>query len=231
MPSYKEEQHKIFEKLEEEFRKGKKIASLVEFRNDYINDNQICLTSVVFLPSNLQEIITEKVINPLRGIGDSQYYYVPNSFHVTIKNIKTISDPPLFNEDDIKKARSVFSKVISQHKSFQFDLRGILETPTGLSVRAYSDSVLRDLVMNLDNEMKKIGLFDDKKYISDSIFFGNVTFCRYTKKPNKDFINKVKELKKVEIGTFSIKTVSLITTNSVCHPQKTKIIANYKLKN
>lgn len=178
MSTYQEEQHKIFEKLEERFKNGENPSTIVEFMDNYARDNQICLTGVVFLPQELQEVIIEQIIKPLNKIDGKQYYYVPDSFHLTIQNLKTVHEPPLFTESDIENAKKIFGKIVSGFKSFDFNLKGLLELPTSLSVRAYSSEILKDLVLNLRREMKKAGISDNKKYISDEIYFGNVTVCR-----------------------------------------------------
>jgi hypothetical protein len=230
MLTYQKEQYKIFEKLEGKFKKGKIPSTIVGSMSDYANDGQLCLTSVVFLSQDLQKIIQDKIINPLKKIDSRQYYYLPESLHLTIQNIRTIHDPSLFTNKDVEKARGVFSKIVSRCQSFDFELTGLLELPTSLSVRAYSSEVLKDIVLKLREEMNMAGISDNKEYISDNIFFGNDTVCRYMKKPNKDFKNKIKELKKTGIGKLNVKTISLITTNIVCHSQKTEIIESYNLK-
>lgn len=94
----------------------------------------------------------------------------------------------------------------------------------------FSEEIFANLVLELRSELIKHNVPDNKTYASNKIMFGNITLSRYTSPPNKAFFDIVKELKNIEIGKFEVKTISLITTNSVCHPTKTKIISKYKLK-
>lgn len=230
MASYQQKQHELFRELEEKFKKGETPATIVEPVQDYVNDNRICLTSAVFIPQPLQKTIIDKVISPLKNSGRRQYYYLPQSLHMTIQNIRTINHPPLFSERDIKKVQNVFRRVIPKHKSFIFELRGLFEVSTSLSVRGYSDETLKYLILNLRKGLERVGVPDNKTYASGEVFFGNVSVVRYTTSPNTAFFKKVKELKDIDIGRFKARTISLITTNSVCHPKKTKIIEDYNLR-
>lgn len=228
---YQQKQKALFGKIENDFRKGKIFSSIVVPVKDYVNDALICLTGVVFLPEKIKRSISKKIIEPLRKEDNNQYYYLPESLHLTLQNVRIISNPPFFTKKDIVKVKKVFEEVIPKFRSFSFELRNLFELPTSLSICGFCDEVLKYLVLELREKLQKAGVPDNKKYASDEVFFGNITICRYTKKPTKDFLAKIKELKNIEIGRFVIKEVSLITTNKVCHPSKTQIIEIYKLKN
>lgn len=226
---YQQKQRELFDRLEEKFKKGERPATIVEAVSDYINDNRICLTSVVFVQKTLRVIIDKKLIKPLREADPRQYYHLPQSFHLTIQNIRTINHPPLFNDGDIAKAKIVFEKVIPKYRQFEFKLEGLFELPTSLGIRAFSDDTIKNLCFELRKRLKAVGVPDNKKYISDEIIIGNVSVCRYTQPPNNAFLAEVKKLKNVEIGQLPIKTISLITTNAVCHPKWTRIVKEFVL--
>lgn len=228
--NYQQKQVQLFDHIEKSFKEGQTPSTIVEPVENYADDDRICLTSVVFIPPKIQETIISEVINPLRQVDLKQYYYVPNSFHITIQNIRTINNPFFFNQEDIEKAKEVFRKVIPKHKSFSFKLKGLFELPTSLSIKAFSDESFHYLVKELRETLTTAGVSDNKKYASKDVFFGNSNICRYTSKPNSSFFEKVTELKDHEIGEIKVNDVSLITTNSVCYPNKTKIIQKYNLK-
>ena len=229
METYKEKQRKLFEKLEAQFKENSNAVEIVEPVSDYVSDNRICLTSVVFPPKYIVDAINKKIVSKFVGVDDNQYFFLPESFHLTIQNIRTINLPPLFNDEDIKKARDVFRKIIPRHNQFSFKLSGLFETPTSFSIRGYCNDNLQKLILDLRTEMISAGVPDNKKYGSEDVFFGNITVCRFTKKPNEKFYQKIKELKNIEIGNILVDKVSLITTNAVAHPSKTKIIEEFYL--
>lgn len=230
MSSYQQRQGELFRKTKNDFKKGKISSSIVGSVRDYIHDERICLTSVVFLPKEIQKLILDKIIQPLKKIDQRQYFYLPKSFHLTLQNVRTINDPPLFTKKDIIKVRKVFKEVIPKHQAFSFKLKDLFELPTSLSLCGYCGEVLKYLVLELRNKLQKASVPDNKKYVSEEVFFGNITVCRYTKNLTKRFLARIQELKNIEIGRFKVEKVSLITTNSVCYPDKTTIIENYNFR-
>jgi 2'-5' RNA ligase len=229
MEEYQKRQHKLFEQLEARFKENIDAAETVEPVADYVSDNRICLTSVVFLPEKLIEDINKKIVKEFSGADNAQYFYLPESFHLTIQNIRTINDPPLFTDEDIEKVRCIFREIIPKHKKFLITLKGLFETPTSFSVRGYCGDDLHKLILDLRGGINSVGVPDNKKYGSDEVFFGNVTICRYTKTPNDDFLKAIKKIKNVEIGDLLVDKISLITTNAVAYPGKTKIIEEFYL--
>jgi len=223
-------QKELVKQFEHSIANGADKSTVVEMQKDYANDDQICLTSVAFIPSKISNKIVSNVINKLKDIEPQHYFYPSESMHVTIKNIRTINKPPLFSETDIDKANQLFSETIPQFPNFEFSIEDVVIFPTSISVMAYSNARLQKLVSALDKGLQKIGIPDNKKYLSDSVYWGNITICRFTQKPSPRFIEKVKTMRNLEIGKFKIKKINLITCNAVCHPQSRKIINEYELK-
>jgi len=220
----------LVKELENIFIKGESKSTVVDMQKDYANNKQITLTSVVFLPKNITDSITKNIINPLQRIEPNQYFYPAASMHLTIKNIRTIHEPPIFNESDVNKVNKLFNDIIPKFQPFEFKVEDVLIFPTSISVMAYSDDILQKLVLALDNGLKEIGVSDDKKYLSDSVFWGNITVCRFTEKPSDLFIAEVKKMRNLKIGKFKVENINLITCNAVCRENSKKIIAEYKLK-
>src|SRR5687767_2591950 len=208
MDSYQQKQLRLTQDIEESFKSGKNISQVVESVPDFVSDKRICLTSVTYLPKELEDKIINEVINPLNQIDPRQYYYVPKSLHVTINNIRVINDPPHFNDQDIEKAKEVFARVIPKFKTFKVDIKRLFELPTSLAISVFSDETLGSLALELRSELSKAGVADDKIYASGDVVIGNTTISRFTTAPNPDFWEKVRELKEIEIGSFEIKKVS-----------------------
>lgn len=231
MNNYTLHQKKLVNELEKSFAQGKNKSTVVKMQDDYINDEQITLTSVVFIPSNISKKIIQNVVKPLREIEPEHYYYPPESMHLTIKNVRTINKPPLFNKSDIIKANELFNKIITQFPCFEFNVEDVLLFPTSISVMAYSNNTLQELVQALDKGLREIGVPDNKRYISDSVFWGNITICRFIKNPGNQFVETIKNMRNIKIGRFKVEKVSLISSNVVISPKSKKIIAEYMLSN
>jgi 2'-5' RNA ligase len=230
MVNYQKKQRLLFEEIEKDFREGKSPSTIVDPVKDYANDNQICLTSVVFLSDEIRRNIEEKIILPLKKLDKRQYCYLQQSLHVTVQNIRTIHDPPLFSADDVEKVKEVLRRIIPKYRPFEFSIRGIFDLPTSLSLRAYSEETFGKLVLELRNALEEAKVPDNKKYASSNTVIANATVCRYSVSPSEVFLAAIREMKEINIGSTIVKEIFLISTNAVCHPDKTKIIERYLLR-
>ncbi|MDP3964548.1 MAG: hypothetical protein Q8Q20_02735 [bacterium] len=230
MVRYQKRQKQLIEEIELSFKENRGHSEIVDMVDDYATDNRICLTVVSFISPALHGTIKQKLIQPLRECDPSLYYYLSKSLHVTIQNVRTIHNPPAFSQRDIKIMKEVLQKVALRHNPFEFYFQGLFELPTSLSIPAYSEEILSDLILDIREEMNKHNITDNKKYHNTEVMFGNVTISRFPAKPNKDFFQKVQKLKKMDIGKTTVKEICLISTNAVCHPSKTTIHGTYRLQ-
>jgi 2'-5' RNA ligase len=196
---------------------------------DWGNDNRLALVTLFFLPEEVQEMILAQVIKPLRAADPSLYYYPLESLHLTIKNIKFVQWPPAYTPGDVEKVRQAFRQLIPAQKAFEMELEGLFEQPSSLSICGFTDDSLLHLVRNLDQTLTGIGVPDNKKCFSADVFFGNVSFCRFSNPPNQAFQEKVQELKHLKIGTVLIDKVWLVETDLVCHPKRTTRIEEFRM--
>ena len=227
--NYPVQQKDLIEKIKNNVAGIREKATVVKMRVDYNDTKEICLTSVVFPPKTITKKITEKIIKPLRDIEGDHFYYPEDFVHITIKNIRTIHNPPLFTEEDAKKVNELFNKLIPQLPSFTFEFKELVLFPTGVALIGYSNSNLKKLVQALGDGLNKIAVPDNKKYFSDSVFFGNINVCRLAKPPGPDFKNKVKELEGTYIGEVLASQVHLLACNAFCNPDTRKFIGAYQL--
>lgn len=205
-------------------------ASVVPTRADYQTDSAICLTSVVFVPDDIAQDIHRTIVEPLKEIEPDHHYYSSDSMHITIKNIRTVHDPPLFTETDIEKVHHLFAGLIPQHRSFFFSLEEVVAFAASVSLIGYCDDRLKGLVQALDAGLNEIGVPDNKQYVSDTVFFGNVTLCRYVRQPSKRFCEAVEYMAHVYRSALKVEEIHLITCNSVCAPESRSILYSYKLR-
>ncbi|MFH1427170.1 MAG: hypothetical protein ABIG60_01415 [Patescibacteria group bacterium] len=227
--NYLAQQKELVKQLEDSFANGFRKSTVVDIVEDYANDDQICLTSAVFVPKEIYNKIALNIISNLKEIEPQHYFYSPESMHITIKNIRTVNKPQLFTEDDVRKVNKLFKKIIPKFSTFDFIVEDVLIFPTSLSIMAYTNDVLQKLVLALDKGLQEIGVPDNKKYFSDSVFWGNITICRFIKNPGTQFINEAKKMRNLKIGKFKVEKINLVTCNAVCHPKSKRIITEYEL--
>jgi 2'-5' RNA ligase len=227
---YQDKQKKLVLELEKAVAHDAYPATIVTGPTDFINDKRLCLTIVAFVPVAISTKIIREVIEPLRAIEPEHYFYPAESMHLTIKNVQVINNPPTFTADDVQAVDAMCRDTVPQHQAFSFVLEDVIRFPASLSLMGYSDERLRALVQTLGSNLKIIGVPDNKKLMSDSIFFGNITFCRFAHEPGEAFKQKLRELRTIVIGEVPITKLNLIACNSVCASNSLEIFGTYQLQ-
>ncbi|USN53652.1 MAG: hypothetical protein H6760_00575 [Candidatus Nomurabacteria bacterium] len=228
--SYYAEQKKAFERVENAVKKGKAEGSVVDPVQDYVQDKRLSLTSLSFLPPAVQQKIYHTLIIPLQVVDSQQAYFEARSLHVTVQNIRTVADPPLYTSADIEKAREIFHNIVPKYPLLKCRLEGLNIFPASVAIRAFVSEEFRDLVLELREALRRNGVPDNKVYASGNVIFGNVTFVRFTTTPNKDFFAKVEELKECSFGEVHLEKVSLMEVNALCHPSSMRVIDTYSFQ-
>jgi hypothetical protein len=202
---------------------AQQLATLVSFSNDFDSDRRLCLTCVAFVDQEFAAAISEDLITRLQVHWPEHYFYKPASLHLTLQNVRTISDPPKFTENDIVRVGKEFGKTIRESDPLELEIDGLLRLPTSLCLRAYSDQSMLDLVEKLREDLVRIGLPDDKQYFRGDVIFGNITICRYSRAPSPEFLELAQELVGRLARRWSVQEAALITTSAICHPALTRI--------
>ena len=229
MTSHQQKQIEVINKIEERIRNNSLTSSVVEPVNDYENDNRLCLTSVHIPNQKLKTKILETIIKPLQKISPGHFYYSADSLHMTIKNIRVINNPPNFTEEDIQKVKEVFTKIIPKYKKFNVYFYRLLVFPLNLVLMGTTDPELDNIFLDLDAELIKAGLPDDKKYSNNKYFFSNMTLARFKNSLTSEFKNKIEELSNsVSIAPYTVDSVTLVSCNAAL--KKRRIIGEWELK-
>lgn len=228
--TYRESQRELVQKLRYAARPDQVQVTSVPIRADHAADRSRCLTSVIFVPAALAQDICHTLIAALQAIEPEHYYYSPAALHLTVKNIRIISDPPRFTDADVQKADRLFTELIPQHPMFSYALAELAAFTTSVSLIGYCDERLRTLVQALDAGLRAIGLPDDKELISRTVFFGNITLCRYARPPSERFLAAVQRLANADQGELPAQRIHLIACNAVCAPDTRTLINAYELQ-
>ena len=226
MKNLKEKQDFVFNELESLDKKAN--VSTVSSAGKFEDDSRTCLTFVYFLPDELKEKIKQEILEPLKKVESSQYYYFESLLHITIQNVRVIADSPNFTKEDIGVIKKSYENIKSYEKLI-FDLKGLLKMKDSLSIKAYPDQKTQEFILNLRKRLESIGVPDDKQYINPEVVIGNVTICRFYKKPNEAFLKTFEALRSIELGRLVVDEISLITTNAVCHKDNTQIIKTFNV--
>lgn len=228
MKNYQEKQLEIIAKIESQIESCNGKFSVVTPVADFENDERICLTSV-HLPSDDFKNRIQKLIKPLKEKYPEHYYYKPESTHITIKNIRVINDPPHFNDKDIETAKKIFSEVIPKHHKFNAYYFRFMLFQNNLALVGTTDEEYGRIILDLDGEMNKKGIKDDKTYVDTNVFFSNITLARFTKPVDPEFKKMVRKMSdSIEFDPYEIDSVSLITANAAL--KKLNVIETWGLR-
>lgn len=230
MTLYQQKQIVLMRQMENSLAKNTAASTIVTIQKDYVNDPQLCLTCVSFLPKNIAETIQTQQLTKLAAIEPAFYYYPVQSLHVTIQNIRVINNPPHFSSADIAKAQQLLQNFIPAYKPFVFEFSGILLLPTSLAIIALITPEYDHFVRAFRQTLISAGIPDDKQYFTDEVIFANTTVCRYTHEPSQRFLDEVKKHESMFFGSMTAKEVSLIQTNAGAHPSKTKVLGTYQFR-
>jgi len=187
-------------------------ATIVAPVQEYTLDNRRFLGVLAFPPPPAIEKI--QLLQAALQAADSRQFYIPgHGLHITIKNIRTIADPPKFSSQDVINASALLSTVVPNHSRIAMLGQGLLITPSSVSIPLFTTAGYGDLVTDLNHNLNKIGLPDDKAYSSQTVFFTNITIVRYTTKPNESFFQQLTAGNTIGIAPFVVDSVSLVTSN------------------
>ena len=229
MSDYRRQQEQIIDQLRLGAGQPGAKATVVPIKRDYRNDPATGLTSVIFVPEELGRAISQQIIAPLKAIEPDHYYYPLESLHLTIKNVRSVHNPPCFTSSDVGKVDWLFAQIVPQHRVFTLWLEELVPFSTSLSLIAYSGEQLHRLVHALDAGLDDIGVPDNKRYVSKEVIFGNVTLCRYVQPPSERFLSAVAERAHVFAAELKVERVALITCNAVCAPESRDHVGSYWL--
>lgn len=227
MTNYQLKQKETIDKIEREIVCSSLTFSTVSPVEDYKNDNRIALTSVHLPHKGLIDQVRHQIIKPLQETEPDYYYYEPDSLHMTIKNIRVINNPVHFTQEDIQKAKEVFTEIVPESRRFSVYFYRLLLFPNNLALVGTTDPELDSLVRALDTGLKKAGVPDDKIYVNDKYFFSNMTLARFNRATER-FKKKIEELSHaIAFKPYVVDSVTLLTCNAVC--KKKRIISSWEL--
>jgi len=229
LTKHQKAQIEVINKIEQQANSNTMQFSTVSPVDDYENDLRIALTSVSFPNQTLLHSIQKQILDPLRIISPNHYYYKPRSLHITIKNIRLINDPPTFTIDDIDKAKNVFEKVIPTHHKFKSYFYKLLIFPASLALIGTTDPELDFIHSDLDKELQKARVPDNKQYVNTHYFFSNMTLVRFTSEITKEYREKINKISQnMLFKPYEVDSVVLLSCNAVLSKQK--IISSWKLR-
>ena len=230
MTPFQEKQLALMRQMEKQLASNSCASTIVPMQLDYLNDPQIALTCISYVPEDIAKRIQTELINPLKAVEPDFYYYPNADLHITIQNVRVIHNPPSFTKEDIKKVQSVLASIVPSAGPFPFTYNGLLSMPTSASLIALVTPQYDQFVRRLRKSLTDNTVPDNKTYFTDEVIFANTTIVRYTHAPSQIFVKTLASLQDISVGTWTPKIVSLVTMNAVANPQKTIDYGSFPFK-
>ncbi len=222
MNDHQKNQIRVINELEELIRQKSESVSAVSPTDDFENDHRITLTSIHKPHDSLKELIQKNIVQSLKSNFPELHFYPDKSLHLTIKNVRVISDPPNFNAEDIKLAEKVFSEVLPRHKSFDVYFYRLLLTQNSIALVGTTDPELDEIIFDLDQKLAEADLADDKKYANTKHFFSNITLARFSTQITPELRRSVDKISSViNFSPYTVDSVSLVSGNAFMNFLKT----------
>lgn len=216
--SYQDKQEKLVEELNHQFWNRDYKAEVASRVANYESDKRKFLSILAFPPERVVSFACG-ISSALATFDTGQFVIPKQALHITVKNVRTINQPPLFNDIDILKVSEIVKSLAHKYGPLEFKLKGTLLTPSSISLVAYSDERFSQLIKEIDLELNKNGVPDNKKYISNEIFFGNLTIFRYKNEPSKKLLEYLKQFTFENGPCFKVENLSLISSNLAFSPE------------
>lgn len=219
--THQQAQIEVINKIEQQANTNSMQFSTVTPVNDYTNDTRISLTGVHLPNDSLKKNVSTQILEPLRKVDPTHHYYQPDTLHLTIKNVRLISDPPAFDDEDISKVKNVFKDVIPHHHAFKAYFYRLLLFPANLTLIGTTEPELDLIHLDLDRRLNEVGISDDKQYVNSRYFFCNMTLVRFTSSITNEYMDKIEEISRSIIcKPYKIDSVTLLTCNATLNKQQ-----------
>jgi hypothetical protein len=190
---------------------GKYSSEIAASVDDYENDPRVFLGILSFPDENCKKCLME-MRKELSKCFEEDYVLPPRAWHLTIRNIRTISNPPNFSKNDISNLISELDEKIKNIKPIRFSFKDFLYTPTSIGIAAYPDENFNDFNNVMNDVLENINLEDDKKYKNGMPLFSNITLVRLKTKFSKKHLDKLRKFS-IDLPDIDVKNLYVIQSN------------------
>jgi 2'-5' RNA ligase len=195
-----------------------------------IPDARRGLTLIARPSVEVQNRILE-MLATLRADEPEQYYYVPESLHVTILSLLTSTTEHEGFSADVPGYAAAIERVLREARPFQIAFRGITASPAAIMLQGFpQDPILEEIRTRLRQELKERGLATgvDVRY---RIITAHMTVMRF-QKPLRDawrFANALEQYRMESFGDLVVKELSFIKNDWFASPEQTTTLARFPL--
>ena len=203
-------------------------ATVIPIRPSFDNDDRTSLGIFAAIPDRIAAEI-DRIQTALRAVAPHFHYARRECLHLTVQNVRTIAKPPTFSNDDALRVSDMVREVVQRHPPQVVEANGVIQLPTSILVTVFYPEATHQLIAELTQNLTRLGLPDDKRYVDASTRFGNITICRFTAQPSPEFTATAARFRTEDLGTFQIPSLTIASTNAVFDPEFTNYFGTFQL--
>ncbi|HEU5124618.1 MAG TPA: 2'-5' RNA ligase family protein [Verrucomicrobiae bacterium] len=173
----------------------------------------------------------QKFIDALKAIDPEQYYYPPNSLHVTVLSLFTATEAHERFSRRRKEYEAAVASAVAGTPSFEIQFNGITASPGAVMIQGFPrGEVLERLRECLRRTLQNPNLSDelDTRY---RLITAHMTAVRF-RAPLGDshqYAEKLKAFRETTFGSSHIEILSLVQNDWYMSPQNLELLSDYPL--
>lgn len=172
-----------------------------------------------------------KFLDALKAIDPEQYYYAPDSLHVTVLSLFTATDAHERFSQHQKKYEVAVESAVTGTPPFEIQFNGITASSGAVMIQGFPrGDALEPLRERLRETLQSRNLTEglDTRY---RLVTAHLTVVRF-RQPLRDsirFAEKLEEFRCVRFGSSNIEVLRLVKNDWYMSPQNLKLLSDYPL--
>lgn len=198
---------------------------------DSTSDNRMGLTLLLRPDAAAKEKIRQ-LINSLRAIDPTQYYYPDTDIHVTVLSVISCYAGFQLNSIRVNDYITLIQEALKDLASFEIELRGITASSGCILVQGFPlDDQLNRLRTILRKKFSQSNLQQslDERYLLETAHSTVVRF-RTPLQKKSSFISELLKYKNYPLGTFKVKEIELVYGDWYQRKSRVKHLHTFRLR-
>lgn len=227
--TYREQQQALIQELNDRAQDGSYPATFIAPNEDYRQDPRVSLGVFLIPPPDFIARLHYELQLPLLAADPAQYGTPARAMHFTFKNIQTVADPPTFTPEQALQIVDELRPLLARYPAFVLDCEGLLVTPSSIGLVGYYPQFIGEMVRDISEMLVRVGVPDNKRYISNEVTFTNITLVRYRRPPEPALLARVADLQSVKME-LPVTSLQLVSADLSFRPEKTVIWDDFPLQ-
>lgn len=218
-----------FKLYEEISNKGlDRIRNGQEYIDNWINnanDKRMGI-SLLIRPSEQIKLKIKDLLDKMKKIEPSQYYYPIKDIHVTLFDFITARQNFNYTDKQVKVFQKIVESVLEDIEKFEINFDGIVASDGAIMVKGYYQKQMECIRQRLRREIIEHNLKIDERYTTRSC---HITIARFSRniQQRDELIKFIEDYKRYPFGKIKVSEIELIYHN--WYDSKKEILHRYRI--